>query len=175
VSEQRKSVALAMARFEDVRAVGALAEALEFNDYQILPIVNRALIRLLPRLQASDAPLLSPHQRACLNRALQGREVGLILAILKAWEQVGDSKAIPDVQYLAEGRGEGRWYPSVRRAAKECLPALKQSAERQQIGSQLLRASEGDLTSGDALLRPVQAHSPTESPEQLLRPNSDAV
>lgn len=128
------------------------------------------MISLLPRMKASDAALLSPEQRFFLNRALKSKDTALTLAILKAWEQVGDASAIGKVEKLAEGRGRGERIPKVVEAAKDCLPALRQSAERQQIGSQLLRPSDGNLTPSDVLLRPAMPHAPTEPSNQLLRP-----
>ena len=169
VSQKGKAAALVASRFDDVRVVGPLAEALEFKDKAVLSVATGALIRLLPRMQASDGPLLSPAQRACLNRALQRRNFELSLAILKAWEQVGDANAIPDVQSLAEGRGEGGRITKVVQAAKECLPTLRQSAERRQIGAQLLRPAQADPTPLHMLLRPAQPHASTEPSNQLLR------
>ncbi len=105
-SRQQQIAAMALSQCDDVRAIGPLSEALEFQERDIRPLASRALIRLLPRLQASDASLLSAAQRSCLNRALTGSNVALTLAILKAWEQVGDTAAIPAVQNLAD-RAEG--------------------------------------------------------------------
>jgi hypothetical protein len=169
-SRKQQTAALALSRFDDIRAIGPLAEALEFQERDIRPIARRALIRLLPRLQASDAPLLSPAHRAILNRALGYGSAALILAILKAWEQVGDADAIPEVQNLAEGHGEGGQISEVVRAAKECLAVLRESVDRQQTSSQLLRPADANLTPTDILLRPATPHASTESPEQLLRP-----
>jgi hypothetical protein len=173
-SQQQKTAALAIARFDDVRAVGALAEALEFKDKDVVPMAEKALICLLPRMKASDAALLSPTQRQSLNRALKGKNTALTLAILKAWEQVGDARAVEEVEKLAQGRGRGGRIPKVVEAAQECLPFLRQSAERQQIGSQLLRAADGNLTPADVLLRPAMPRASTEPPDQLLRPTDDA-
>jgi hypothetical protein len=169
-SQQQKSAAAVIARFDDVRAIGPLAEALEFKDKNMQSLVEQALIRLVPRLKASDSSLLSPDQRACLNRALKGKNTELILAILKAWEQVGDSGAIAEVEKLAEGHGQGEKSARIREAAQECLPALRQSAERQHLGAQLLRASAAVQASPDTLLRPAMPHLSTDPPDQLLRP-----
>ncbi len=174
VSDRRRAAVLAITRFDDVRAVGPLAEALEFKDKYLLPIASTALIRLLPRLQANDAAYLSRAQRACLNRALEGKDLELTMAILKAWEQVGDAGAIEQVQYLTEGRGWGGRSRKVVALAKECLPALRQSAERQQVGSQLLRPADGNLTPSGVLLRPAQPHVATDPLDQLLRPTDAA-
>ncbi|MCW3095244.1 MAG: hypothetical protein JWL77_862 [Chthonomonadaceae bacterium] len=103
-SRKQQAMAMAITQFDDVRAVGPLAEALEFPHEAVVPVAVKALIRLLPRLKASDSSLLNSAQRACLGRALQGGNTALTLAILKAWEQVGDADALPEVQRLAEGR-----------------------------------------------------------------------
>ena len=167
-SQKQKAAALAISRFDDVRAIGPLAEALEFNDKEVVPMAEKALIILLPRMKASDTALLNAEQRFCLNRALRGKNTELTLAILKAWEQVGDAKAIEEVDKLARGRGGKN--PQVVAAAQDCLPFLRQSAERQQIGAQLLRPSDGNLTPSDVLLRPAMPHASTAPSEQLLRP-----
>lgn len=174
VSRTEKAAALAIARFEDLRAIGPLAEALEFKEPQVRTIASRALIRLLPRMQASDAALLSPTQRACLNRALKGRNPELILAVLKAWEQVGDADAIDNVRALASGRMEGGQYQRIVAAASECLPFLRQNTERQQVGAHLLRPVAVSLTPSNDLLRPAPPDGLTAPTNQLLRPTDSA-
>ncbi|MCW3095243.1 MAG: hypothetical protein JWL77_861 [Chthonomonadaceae bacterium] len=169
-SQQAQLAALAISRLDDVRAIGSLAEALEFPDRDIRPIARKALIHLLPRLKASDAALLSSAQRACLNRTLRGDQSELILAILKAWEQVGDPKAIPAVRSLAEGRGECGQIPEVVQAAKECLPFLQQSLEQRQNDTQLLRSADGNRAPAESLLRPATSQVSAEPANQLLRP-----
>lgn len=173
-TQRQKSASLSLARFNDVRAVGPLAEALHYHDRTrtLSPIAENALIELLPRMKASDAALLSPEQRQHLNRALRGKNIDLILAILKAYEQVGDTGAIAEVEKLAAGRGSSGNNPRVVAAAQECLPALRQSAERQQAGAQLLRASDAGPASPDTLLRPALPQASTDPADQLLRPTN---
>ncbi|MCW3051767.1 MAG: hypothetical protein JWN14_937, partial [Chthonomonadales bacterium] len=57
-SKKHQAATATLSRFDDIRAVGPLAEALEFPHHEVQPVSERALIRLLPRLQASDASLL---------------------------------------------------------------------------------------------------------------------
>lgn len=173
-SQQQKLAAVTMTRFNDVRAIGPLAEALEFQDKDVVRMAAQALTNLLPRMQASDTSHLSPAQRHCLNRALRGKNIELILAILKAWEQVGDTSAISEVEKLAAGRGHGGRNPKVVAAAEECLPFLRQSAERQQVGAQLLRAADAGPVSPDTLLRPSMPHTSADPVDQLLRPTDSA-
>jgi hypothetical protein len=215
-SRKQQAIAMAITQFDDVRAVGPLAEALEFPHEAVVPVAEKALIRLLPRLKASDVSLLNSAQRACLNLALRGGNTELTLAILKAWEQVGDADAISAVQQLAEGRTPDRRAeeksfvevqerdnrelvvktakrlsvflvgarrpeileadrPKIVAAAQECLPALRQSVENRQIGSQLLRPADGNLTPSDVLLRPTIPHVSTEPSGELLRPTNVSV
>jgi hypothetical protein len=173
-SQRHQAATATLARFDDVRAVGPLAEALEFQDKHVRPYAVQSLIRLLPRLKASNASLLNVQQRACLNRALNGENTELTLAILKAWEQVGDVAAITVVDRLAKNQRRGRQMPEVIVAAQECLRFLRQSTERRQSDSELLRPAGADQTSSDVLLRPVGPHSSAESANQLLRPSDDS-
>ncbi len=170
VSDRHKAAAAAIARFDDVRAIGPLAEALGLKNRSIRQIASRTLIRLLPRVQASDSVYLGPPQRHALNRTLRGKNIDLTLAILKAWEQIGDADAIPEVEKLAEGRGYGGRVPKVSAAAHACLPYLRQSAGRQQIGAQLLRPADTNALPSGTLLRPALPHTSSEPSAQLLRP-----
>ena len=92
-----------IAVLDDIRAVGPLADALELDAKSIRTVARKALTRLLPRLQASDAHLLNADQRASLHRALKSKDEEFVIAALKAYEQVGDEKALPYVERLAEG------------------------------------------------------------------------
>lgn len=170
VSQAQKNATRKLAEFEDIRIVGPLAEALEFGDKNMRAIITEeALIKLLPRLQASDAHLLNEDQRACLNRALKGKNTQLVLAILKAYEQVGDEKALPCVEKLAEGEGRSGKDERVQAEAIECLPHLKARIEQQRASQTLLRASDAIATPPEVLLRPAEATVSDTPPEQLLR------
>jgi hypothetical protein len=120
---------------DDLHAVGPLAEALASRRRHIRDIAEDALIRLLPRLTKEHAALLDKNQRANLNHALSGRSRSLTLAILHAWEQIGDHEA--------------RWYvhnlcirtknPEVAAAAQACYLILNERAIKGP--DQLLRGS----------------------------------
>jgi hypothetical protein len=174
-SEKQTEAARMLARFDDVRAMGALIEALDWPEEQVRVAARLALLRLLPRLRASDATLLRPGQRASLYRYLKmrnaHRDVDFLLAILKALEQVGDASALPPVQRLAEGAGHTYNQRRVRRAARECLPYLEARAEQQRASQTLLRASSAVATTPQMLLRPATGGNNAE-PQQLLRPGA---
>ncbi|HZT42096.1 MAG TPA: hypothetical protein VFA07_07895 [Chthonomonadaceae bacterium] len=131
-------------------------------------LVKLALIRLLPRLQASDAHLLNVEQRKSLCRALNDKSSKLVLAILKAFEQVGDAEALPYVQKLAEGKGRARTEKRIQEAAQACLPFLSRLAEQTQARQTLLRAAGTSQAAEGALLRPASG-APTTDSSQLLR------
>lgn len=153
-AEQRAEVER-LAASDDVRAVGPLIDALKSSDRQTRAVIENALIRLLPRLLAADSEILNVEQRNVLYRALQGMNTELILAILRAFEQVGDGNAIPYVDRLASGMGKGQVVRDkrVREAAQMCLPFLAARLSRQRGSQTLLRASSAPAPPTDNLLR----------------------
>jgi hypothetical protein len=157
-----------VAELDDIRSVGPLAEALTLQNAGIQRIAETALIRLLPRLRASDAHLLNTEQRSYLYRALDGKNDELTLAILQALEQVGDGAAFPYVKRLAEGKGRAARNSHILEAATECLPSLWQRAANERASSELLRAGDQPDTPADILLRPAAGAADT-APQQLLR------
>lgn len=171
-SKAHKKAASELTAIEDIRAVGPLAESLDIEDKGVHAEVQAALIRLLPRLQSSDAALLDANSRACLNRALGGLNETFTLAILKAYEQTGDASALPFVDKLARGEagtGKTKQTPSPRiiEAAQECREFLQIRVERQRASQTLLRGASATDAAPDTLLRPAQ--QTTTDPDQLLR------
>lgn len=168
--QQRNSISRVLAKFDDVRAVGFLAEALEFRDKHTRQAAAEALIRLLPRLKASDAHLLNAKQRAILLRTFNrpASSAALIVAILKAYEQVGDESALEPVRSLLTALN-----PRVQEAATECLPFLESRIAQQRASQTLLRASSPiETATPDMLLRPALESGET-NPQELLRATTD--
>ena len=192
-SKSYKSAASELSTIEERRAVGPLAECLDIEEKTVRIQVEKALIRLLPRLQASDAALLDLEPRACLNKALQGKNEELMVAILRAYEQVGDETALPYVEALArkvpessntaqnagfkeaslqvlrEPRAALSLTGNVAEAAQACLPALRLRVEQQRASQTLLRGSSAREVAPDTLLRAAHASADTH-PAQLLIP-----
>lgn len=167
---QNKQAENAMTRFQGVQAVGPLAEALHFDwNPSVQETAANSLIHLLPRLQATDAHLLNEHQRKCLYRALERSEnAALILAILQALKQIGDHKALSQVEKLVAGKGKASGNEQVKEAAEVCLSFLKERM-RQEVNKQtLLRSADTSEVSTDTLLRPARGESEID-PQQLLR------
>ncbi len=178
-SKKQKEAAGKLAQSEDLRVVGPLCDTLDTEDKNVRAVLAEALTRLLPRLQASDAGLLNVDQRAKLNQVLKQKrwlkQTGLVIAVLNAYRQVGDSKALPLVAKLAAEQDlSGRPLPetSIQAAAKECLPFLQQRAEQERASQSLLRAAAAPATPSEVLLRPAQAGASTSDPQQLLRPGN---
>ena len=124
-SRTHKEAVSELTRIEDIRAVGPLAESLAIEDKRVRPLIHAALIRLLPRLQSSDAALLTLEGRACLNDALDEKNEMLTLAILKAYEQVGDETALPYVEKLAEDAAASqKWRKSGSLRLADAVPRM---------------------------------------------------
>lgn len=166
-SKQRKEAVGRLSQLREKRAVGPLCDVLEFKNPEMTVMAKKALTELLPTLQASDAPLLNREQRAILYRSLSENDLPFSLVILKALEQIGDGKALPAVQKMAQAEAATAKQKEVREAARACLPFLEERAEREKISSTLLRASEPTIHP-EVLLRPAETVTST-SPDELLR------
>jgi hypothetical protein len=155
----------------DSRAVGALAQLCGAT--QVLSVVDIALgplLKLLPDVKAGDARYISESQMEALLALLPVRiQVGpvarcaeLRLAILKALEQIGDSRAIEPVRRLTTGRSN-----ACRQAAQECLAVLEQHGEERDHHRFLLLPASVE-TGKETLLRATVPQVETQ-PELLLR------
>lgn len=156
-----------LASFEDARVIGPLAEALELQDHYTLQAARDGLKRLLPRVHASDAGMLSERQMDCLHRALSSQDADLVVAILRALEQIGGERSIPFVERLADRPQRSVTDGRIRAAAAECLSALSDRVG-ERGGDRLLRPATGPDNPGEALLRPA-AEGGAVLPQQLLR------
>jgi hypothetical protein len=167
-TRRQKAAARLLAECDDLRAVGPLVGALERQDAGTRAAARTALVRQLPRLRPADAHLLDETQRACLHRALAGKDAELAHAILAALQQVGDARAIPAVEKLAAGKGAAAKDGKLRQEAIDCLPVLRERAEEERVRQTLLRpASEPE--GGDTLLRPAAGAGDVDE-GVLLRP-----
>ncbi len=178
----RVRAASALVRSGDPRAVSALAIAYH-ADMATRGVAGPGLKEMLPRLRASDAAHITPEGMKALLGLLRGPDYSLTIAVLNTLQQVGDARAIPAVEAVeAETAPPTRlwsWWPQVwygewvgnpswdevRKAARECLPFLRERVEQERQRTTLLRAAD---TAPESLLRPAQDHD--TPPEQLLRP-----
>ncbi|HLK56913.1 MAG TPA: hypothetical protein VKU00_10125 [Chthonomonadaceae bacterium] len=181
-SRKAKRAAQQLSSRNDLSGIGGLIETLYFSDQREGPAIE-TLIALLPRLQASDSDLLTERHHAVLRGTLSSlphvtgnlftrlsrrKEIHarLQVAILKAFEQVGDSKALPVVAALAESAA----HPQVRAAAVECLPFLQMRQEQERASQTLLRASSASATEPDMLLRAAHENH-DQDPNEMVRPS----
>ena len=175
LSNKQTEAAKRLANTDDIRAVGPLAEALDWPDASIQRVAAQGLTRLLPRLTASDAHLLNVKQRASLYHLLKMRYAGshhlLIEATLKALQQIGDAAAVTAVERLSKARAYTDRQRRLKQLAEDTLPLLTISAQKQGASSQLLRASSAHETPSDLLLRGAM-EATEEAPQQLLRPST---
>ena len=154
------------------QAVGAFIDVFSWGGWMGAYDTRPMLIKMLPRLQASDTNLITLRQRKLLYAILSKNEripwynrywkPELKIAILRALEQIGDAKAVPVVEKVARTTRNAE----VRQAAEECLLFLQQRAEQTRLEQTLLRASTP--ATSDMLLRPTVSTVTTE-PQQLLR------
>ena len=162
-----------LAHLDDMRVIGPLLDALTANytDVTLKATIRLSLLRLLPRLQASDAACLLPRHIAALNREIDfcrawkwgmPAEVAYALVVFKALEQVGDETSVASVTKVFETTQNAQ----TREAALACLPFLQARAA---MGKHtLLRAASQEA---ENLLLPAQATQIAE-PGVLLRPAS---
>ena len=153
----------------DVAVAGRLAQALWQGDLYLATEAEEALIGLLPRFKASDAGCLSDAQRACLHRTLRApkrrREADLIVAVIGALTEIGDAKALPHVERLAEESARTEAQRLVQRAAMEALPALRDRIELARAARTLVRPAQAG-PGADTLVRPAAPSADT--PVELL-------
>ena len=157
----------------DLQGIGAIIEGLRIDSET--DGAQELLTNMLPHLQTSDAHRLDARHRAILNSRLGTRTLfrskadsTLIRAILTAYEQIGDSKAVPFVERLASGRGYARRDKSVQQAAQECLPFLYANGQNETHRQNLLRASAATPDAPHLLLRSALV-TPETDPRLLLR------
>jgi HEAT repeat protein len=156
-------IAGALFRIDDLRAMGPIAQALDNADTRW--VAEEVLIRLLPRVRASDAHVLNENQRSSLYRNLQRKNTRFVIACLEALRQIGDEAALPYVKKLAEIKGRGSTVRSIRESALETLPFLENLVQQARNKKTLLRPT-GEPT--DRLPRP--ADEPTDTLPRPLHP-----
>lgn len=172
VGSRRTRLAECINDIDDLNALPALIELLEFTSPAVRNAIVSPITRLLLRVRASDAHLLGFLHRSALARSLSTPRTrklppSFILAILQAFEQIGDSQAMPAVAWLSQGKGMAADHPTVHAAAQTCLAHLQAQLSRHQAPYLLLRPSSLAEAS-HALLRPVIT-APDAAPYELLR------
>ena len=166
----RQNAITALRRFDDSRQIGLFAACMNDKNGDVRKIARDTLKKLAPKAQASDARYINKEEMQTLVEALrkQKRDAGLMLALLKGLEQIGDERALANVTALT---GNSSVSPSVKQAARECLPYLQIRAEQAKQAQTLLRASSSNAAAPETLLRPASGVSTASNDAQeLLRP-----
>lgn len=172
MSPQHKSIVSLMANLDDARSIGWLADSLNSDDVTVRSSASKALIRLLPRLTPANASLLDDESRRSLDRTVvKSDDSGLVLAILNAFEVVGDGRSLEAVAAVEQERAVTK-QPAIVEAAMRAGDAIRARIEKEHQAHVLLRAIDaGDQA--DTLLRPAE-DAGSNDPTNLLRA-SDAV
>lgn len=189
-ARKRRQAASALSRISDKRAVNVLALAYQSGDESTRKVAGEGLIRLLPLMTASDARLVDDRGMAALISTLRWNHINapLVVAVLKALQQIGDARAIPSVEklcvaprpvgYLVGGLdawlkvGMGAELRKITEAAEECLPYLRTRAEQERLRNTLLRPAERPDNEKDLLLRPASTGAPGND-DLLVRPSEN--
>jgi hypothetical protein len=187
-SKRARKATKKLASVNDLSAIGSMVDVLIYSDDpRSNTHVKNALIRLLPQLRATDAHLLSSRQMQMLQSILGASSftsgdllanpikkirmhARLQIAVLKAFEQIGDEAVLSGVQH-ARDHGATR---EVKRAAAECLPYIRQRAELSKASKTLLRASSSGAADTCMLVRAVDNPSATSS-DEMLRPSTGSL
>ena len=164
-------------KYSNVELVGVLARHLKD---ETAVAYERALVRLLPKLQVTQGHLLDRKARTLLNWALLGGNRLLVLAILHAYRKVGDRTSIRSVSKLASGRALASSDQEVRDSAAGCLLVLQARAEIQEDDGKeqsriksLLRPSTPESEEGTLLRVPKLTQNENEG--LLIPANSDSM
>ena len=166
-----KQSILALTERGGISAIPILTGAMWNIDPEIAGAVPPALIRLLPRLQAENAELLPPEQRANLHRLLlhaSEPNIELKLAALSALIQCGDEKTLRVLQSLLANKGFRPQDPLLLEAVREQEPLLAARLEQERVNAVMLRPASAPDDAPQTLLRPAYGAEESE-PQQLLR------
>lgn len=168
-----KGLGYLLTQFNDAAALRHLLDVhLQYPDS--IWVIGRSIIRLLRGVKLSDLGRIDATQRRHLCECLRefSQCEGLVrgvsaadfcLAILHAFEQIGDAKMLHSVEEVARAAVNQK----VKSAAVNCLPSLTERAETTLSSSTLLRAYDG-IAIPNELLR-AAGPTTTESPKELLR------
>jgi hypothetical protein len=172
---ERIQLTKTLLQYEDLRAIGPLAEALYLQDKAVRTEAAASLARLLPRLREEDASLLDDHQRLLLSLYLGRSRWSLLedndalsLAIVEAYWHIGNGSEVPTVKRIAQGKGSAAKDARVREAAQRYVAEMQRRAELARQPETLLRASASVNANSEMLLHPA-VQTPATDPAELLR------
>ncbi len=168
-SKRAKRAARELLEFDDVRAIGPLAEMFHTQDQELRGAIRPVLLRLLPMATSTLKTEISREQAHSLARAITGEDMDLSIAIIHGLGRFGTGTSLPDIRAIAEWQETFGNQKVLQRAAQEVLPALEQAARDEALRMSLLRPSSSPDAPEQVLLRPVGPYT-TVDETQLLRP-----
>ena len=151
---EQRNLTNALIHSDDISIIPALIQAAATVEISGAAAVA-VLTRLLPRLRASDALMLTAEDRALLHAAMgkHARNRVFMLCALRALQQVGDASSIAAVRRIASRSSSDR---EVFAAANECLEYLQDRAAQAEATMSLLRASSSSEVDSETLVRPAE-------------------
>jgi HEAT repeat protein len=171
--EFRLAAIEALGKIGDVRAVARLAQLARGRSKTTALAARRALELLCPQVEAlapEEADRLGPEAIPALAALLSHRDDTFVFTVLKMLEAVGDGRALPAVERLANDTTR---FP--RTEAQKLLPILVAREEAFQERTMLLRGSTDNATASEQLLRAAQSYNEANTaPEELLRAATSA-
>lgn len=147
----RALAALSLGRLCDPQSLGVLAGAAAEGGGMVRRNAISALRRLLPLLSPEHYGRIGPLAVPNLCRLLSHPRERFVLEILAALGKVGDGRAVPAVEWIAE-QGETVW---LQEAAQRILPLLRQRLQQESAPRTLLRATCLPDPAPESLLRPA--------------------
>ena len=175
VSKQHNQTMKDLSRIEEMSHVGVLCEIVNNTcSGEVECATKITLTKLLPNLKSSDFDLLDKKQRSTLRKQFNEENISTDLeqiefqiAVLKTYERIGSAEELQVVWKVCKSKNR-TFAPSVREAAKSCLPFLQARISDEMESHQLLRASSFITLGTDELLRPAIGSEDFE-PKTLLR------
>jgi hypothetical protein len=129
------------------------------------PTLSGALIQALTHASQGERVSLTAEERGELRETVVGSDIPLAVAVVSAFEYIGDADDCATVKRVASGTSRVQSERVVERA-KEILPRLEQRLQQTRAGATLLRAASAPQ---EALLHP--SSEPADSrPDLLIRP-----
>jgi|SRR5579871_907635 len=168
----------ALSPMQDTQIIGHIINMMLGNtgDRGTWRMARKNLLHLLPRMEQEDLSRLSALQQRFLYQHVKygnpNRDGDLLIAILTAFERVGNIRAIPAVRKLLRREVKSDKARRVHEKAQQCLATLIERSKQAQADTTLMRASDSPEPSTEGLLRPA-ASTQEDAPQQLLRPHKD--
>jgi hypothetical protein len=167
----RYSLVQSMLLADDVRLLGPLIGCYGLDDSKMVSLpflfpracgkspqlsaqINQCIIRTVPLVRPDDEIDITNFERGMLLEALRSIRADLVLALLRLVEQIGDSRELPSIKLLENGKYCAASNPEVREAAANCRSVIEARLAVKAQPENLLRASQS-ADQDAALLRPV--------------------